>query len=74
MGSDADFVVVDLDEERVVTHEGKGTCLYEGWNLRGWPVMTISRGRIVYEEGGVVENETGHGLCVTVPAHELQGR
>jgi dihydroorotase (multifunctional complex type) len=74
VGSDADFVVVDLDEERVVTHEGKGTCLYEGWNLRGWPVMTISRGRIVYEEGGVVEKETGHGLCVTVPAHELLGR
>ena len=70
IGSDADLVVVDLDEEREVTHNGKGTCLYEGWKLRGWPVMTISRGRIVLEDGVVNENQAGQGRCVTVPATE----
>lgn len=72
VGSDADFVVVDLDEEREVTHDGKGTSLYIGWQLRGWPVMTISRGRIVFEDGEVMANETGQGRCVTVPSTELE--
>lgn len=71
VGSDADLVVVDLDEEREVTHDGKGTCLYEGWKLRGWPVTTISRGRVVYDSGRVEESEVGEGRCVTVPASEL---
>lgn len=70
VGADADVVVVDLDERRTVTHDGHGTCLYEGWELRGWPVMTISRGRIVYADGQVVESEHGSGRCVTVPDHE----
>ncbi|HEY8453039.1 MAG: amidohydrolase family protein [Micromonosporaceae bacterium] len=70
VGADADLVVVDLDEERTVTHTGKGTCLYEGWKLRGWPVMTISRGRVVYEDGQVDPDAAGHGRCVTVPDAE----
>lgn len=70
VGADADVVVVDLDERRTVTHDGHGTCLYEGWELRGWPVMTISRGRIVYADGQVVESEHGSGRCVTVPDSE----
>lgn len=72
VGADADLVVVDLDEERVVRHgSGKGTCLYEGWTLRGWPVMTVSRGRVVYEDGQLDEAAAGHGRCVTVPAGEV---
>jgi dihydroorotase (multifunctional complex type) len=74
VGSDADLVVVDLDEERVVEHNGKGTCLYEGWKLRGWPVMTVARGRVVYENGKVDESAYGHGRCVTVPDDELAVR
>jgi len=71
VGSDADLVVVDLDEERVVTHEGKGTCLYEGWTLRGWPVLTMVRGQVVYENGQVAPAAYGTGRCVTVPDAEL---
>ena len=37
VGADADLVMVDLDEERTVTHDGNGTCLYEGWTLKGLP-------------------------------------
>jgi dihydroorotase (multifunctional complex type) len=74
VGSDADLVVVDLDEERVVEHTGKGTCLYEGWKLRGWPVLTVARGRIVYENGKVDQQAYGHGNCVTVPDEELAAR
>jgi dihydroorotase (multifunctional complex type) len=72
VGADADLVVVDLDLERTVEATGKGTCLYDGWKLRGWPVMTISRGRIVAEGGVVNEDEYGRGRCVSVPDSELQ--
>lgn len=68
VGADADLVVVDLDEERTVEHtSGKGTCLYEGWKLRGWPVLTMSRGRVVFDEGEVDPDAAGHGLCVNLP-------
>jgi dihydroorotase-like cyclic amidohydrolase len=67
IGADADLVLVDLDEERDVTHDGKGTCIYEGMRLRGWPVLTVSRGRVVYENGEVDAEASGHGLCVTRP-------
>lgn len=74
VGADADFVVVDLEEERTINHQGKGTCLYQGWTLRGWPVLTVSRGRIVYEDGQVDATAAGHGRCVTIPTAEAADR
>jgi dihydropyrimidinase len=68
VGFDADLVLVDLDEEREVVHTGKGTCIYEGWKLKGWPVLTVARGDVVYENGQVSETLYGRGRCVTVPA------
>jgi dihydroorotase-like cyclic amidohydrolase len=66
-GTDADLVLVDLDEEREVKHEGHGTCIYEGMRLKGWPVMTIANGRVVYEDGQINEDEHGLGRCITRP-------
>jgi allantoinase len=66
-GADADLVLVDLDEQREVTHNGKGTSIYEGMTLRGWPTMTVSRGRVVFENGEVDPDAVGHGMCVTRP-------
>ncbi len=70
VGADADLVVVDLDEERTVDYDGKGTCLYQGWKLRGWPVLTLSRGRVVAENGKADPDGRGHGRCVTLPDSE----
>jgi len=67
-GADADLVLVDLETERDVVHEGKGTCIYEGMSLRGWPVLTVSRGRVVYEDGEVDPAAAGAGRCVTRPS------
>ena len=72
-GADGDLVLVDLDEEREVVHEGNGTCIYEGWKLRGWPVLTVSRGRVVYEDGEVDADAAGHGRCVTRPDRSPYG-
>ena len=67
-GADADLVLVDLETERTVVHEGKGTCIYEGMKLKGWPVLTVSHGRVVYEDGQVDPGAAGLGECVTRPA------
>jgi dihydroorotase (multifunctional complex type) len=66
-GTDADLVIVDPDLERVVEHDGKGTCIYEGMKLKGWPVLTVSRGVVVCEDDQVDEAHYGRGLCLTRP-------
>jgi len=52
-GSDADLVVVDLDRTCKVTNDmifsSAGWSIYEGWEIRGWPVMTILRGEVMME-------------------------
>lgn len=67
VGTDADIVLVDLDLEKEVVHEGKGTCIYSGMKLRGWPVLTISRGEIVFENNQVNESLYGRGRCLIFP-------
>jgi dihydropyrimidinase len=67
IGSDADFAVVDLERERVVTPEymqsAAGWGLYDGWNLKGWPVTTIVRGEAVMQDGQIVGSPS-HGTYV----------
>ncbi len=54
-GLDADFVLIDPDIEWTVTrqklHERVDYTPYEGLSVRGKPVMTISRGEIIAENG-----------------------
>jgi dihydropyrimidinase len=54
-GSDADLTVVDLDLEREVTWQALGSfadySMWEGQKLRGWPVLTISHGRVIARGG-----------------------
>jgi dihydroorotase (multifunctional complex type) len=68
VGADADLVLIDLDAEKTVHHEGHGTCIYEGWRLKGWPVMTVARGKVICEAGNVDEAAFGTGYCLTRPA------
>ncbi|MBI2912261.1 MAG: amidohydrolase family protein [Chloroflexi bacterium] len=53
VGSDADFVVVDLDLARTVSREmictSAGWSIYEGHNFKGWPIMTILRGDVIMD-------------------------
>ena len=70
-GSDADLVVVDLERETVVTasqgfYAKCGWTNLEGRTVRGVPVMTILRGRVIAEDG-VVTAEPGSGEPVTAP-------
>jgi dihydropyrimidinase/dihydroorotase len=52
-GADADVVVVDLKRRAKITKELLHTItpwsIYEGWEVTGWPVMTLVRGNVVME-------------------------
>ena len=59
VGGDADLVVVDPELERVVDPARFGSHAdyspYEGMTLKGWPVMTLVRGRKVMVDGQITE-------------------
>lgn len=65
VGSDADLVIADMKKVRKVTRDIlKGSSdwsLYDGMELKGWPVLTMLRGNIVMEEGEVT-GKPGVGL------------
>ena len=52
-GADADLIVVDLKRRAKITkdllHTVTPWSVYEGWDVSGWPVMTLVRGHIVME-------------------------
>ncbi len=65
-GYDADLVLVDLQTYRPVLREELqtkcGWSPFEGWNLTGWPVVTIVAGEVVYERGKFTEQVRGKAL------------
>jgi dihydropyrimidinase len=65
-GSDADLVLIDPSISKTLTHEDFHVSDYspwEGWHVRGWPVTTVLRGRVVVEEGRLF-GSTGDGRLV----------
>lgn len=56
-GFDADLTIVDMNLEKEVKNENLFTkCKwspFEGWKLKGWPVMTIVNGNIVFDNGNI---------------------
>ena len=58
VGSDADIVVFDPEKPVTIRHADMHTKqdweLHEGFDVVGWPVMTLSRGEIVVENGKVL--------------------
>jgi dihydroorotase len=65
-GYDADLVLVDLNNYRPVLREELltkcGWSPFEGWNLTGWPIVTIVGGQIVYEKGNLYPQIRGQAL------------
>jgi dihydroorotase len=56
-GAAADLVLIDLDQEEKIDpanflSKGKNTP-FTGWSCKGWPVMTIASGKIVWAKGSV---------------------
>ncbi|NWG37846.1 amidohydrolase family protein [Nitrososphaera sp.] len=71
-GSDADLVIVDMDLEQKVTPEllqsYSDYTIYDGQKMKGWPVLTMVRGKVVMEDGKVAGDALGHGQFVKRPA------
>jgi dihydropyrimidinase len=64
VGSDADIVIFDPDEERTISakthHMNVDFSCYEGMKVRGVTKTVLSRGEVVIEEGKYVGRK-GHG-------------
>ena len=67
INSDADITLIDLKKEQKVTTELFGGfsdyIVYDGWELKGWPVKTIVRGQIIAEDFQVI-GKPGYGKLV----------
>ncbi len=67
IGSDADLVIIDLEKEVEAplkpSYSDADYSLFAGRRIKGWPTMTMLRGRIIAENGKVVA-ETGDGRYI----------
>jgi dihydropyrimidinase len=67
VGGDADLAIWDTELTRTVRGEdgysNAGFSLYEGWDVTGWPVLTLSRGEVVYADGEIAVDR-GRGRLV----------
>ncbi|MEM8779897.1 MAG: dihydroorotase [Cyanobacteria bacterium P01_G01_bin.49] len=65
-GYDADLVLVDLNNYHPVVRKDLqtkcGWSPFEGWDLTGWPIVTIVGGKIVYERGKLNTEVRGKAL------------
>ncbi|MCK4755028.1 MAG: dihydropyrimidinase, partial [Calditrichia bacterium] len=57
VGSDADLVLWDPKLTLVIRsnelYSRAGFSVYEGMEVTGWPVITIRRGEVVYQNGQI---------------------
>jgi dihydropyrimidinase len=56
-GSDADFAIMDPAIRKTLTKDDFHVTDYspwEGWQISGWPAVTILRGRVIAERGKLV--------------------
>jgi dihydropyrimidinase len=67
VGSDADLVLWDSKKAVTITnslmHHNADYTPYEGVQVTGWPVTTLSRGTVVWD-GGALKGRPGHGQFI----------
>jgi dihydropyrimidinase len=66
-GSDADILIVDLKKKKTVnqkkSHSYFDYTVYDGWEITGWPVLTMIRGKVVVKDDKMMV-EPGYGRYV----------
>jgi len=78
-GADADLLLLDPAVKRVIRaadHVGSaGYSLFEGWEVQGWPAMTLLRGQVLLDQGEV-QLPPGYGrfLPAGSPLPPVMGR
>jgi dihydropyrimidinase len=77
VGVDADIALWDPNRKEVIRqeilHHGADYTPWEGFEVTGWPVMTILRGKVIAEEGRVVGHK-GDGRILSRELSSLATR
>jgi len=70
IGGDADFAIVDINEEKEVTldilYTAQDFSPEEGMKLKGWAEYTVLRGKVIFEKGEVI-GKPGYGKYIKRP-------
>lgn len=65
-GKDGDLTVIDMKLRKKVRNDGLftkcGWSPFEGFELQGWPVITIVNGKVIFENGEVYRERNGKGV------------
>lgn len=68
IGTDADFTIIDLDREWTIKNEEMVTMAkygpFDGLKVKGKPVKTIVRGKLVYDDKKGVVGKQGYGQFI----------
>lgn len=74
VGSDADLAIWDPERRVTLTndlmHHGVDYTPYEGMAVTGWPVTTIARGAVAFDDGRILA-EAGRGVFLSRPPYAL---
>lgn len=66
VGADADFTIVDMERSATISsqrlHSRSSTTPFDGWKVKGVPVITIVRGRVVMKDGEINGSPVGRHL------------
>ena len=77
VGSDADLAIWDPKLKRTVRDEDQFSnakfSVFAGWEVTGWPIVTIRRGEVVYEAGKITA-PAGSGEVVSSQHWQKPGR
>jgi dihydropyrimidinase len=75
VGSDADVVVFDPDLERTIEasmlKSNADYSVYEGRRVTGWPLLTLRRGVVVFDEDEVLAAPGSGAVVACGPAARL---
>ena len=73
VGNDADIVIFDPERTRTIrASEMHSACdydPYEGWEVTGWPTVTLLRGEVVYAKGEILARPGAGRLVARAASH-----
>jgi dihydropyrimidinase len=75
VGSDADLVIFDPHLTRTIDaamlHSRADYTVYQGWQVTGWPVVTLRRGEVVFERERILSAAGSGEVLACGPASRL---